>query len=326
VFPNPAGVETVYGAVKATFDLSSGTPKLADKQAKFLPADVFWADPAASSLRAAADLTLSKPATDVLLTGRAIANDAVGRMDVRLRVGHLSRTLRVFGKRQWVKRGEDWAITDPEPFTRMPLRWELAFGGQSVPVDGKPPEYEPRNPVGLGFIGSDETAIEGRALPNLEDPAHSITKPQDRPTPGCFAPVAPIWMPRRGYAGTYDDAWQRTRAPFLPKDFGPRYFNVAPPELVAPGYLVGGEAVEVSGCTAGAALRFALPKLTLSLSWDFDGREIEGQARLDTVLIEPDEARLQMVWRAALAVDKKVLRMRRFEVDCAEYSHAHEAN
>jgi hypothetical protein len=52
---------------------------------------------------------------------------------------------------------------------------------------------------------------------------------------------------------------------------------------------------------------------------DYDGKAIAAQALLDTVLIEPDKARLQMVWRAQLAVDKKLLRLTEVVVACAEH-------
>lgn len=89
---------------------------------------------------------------------------------------------------------------------------------------------------------------------------------------------------------------------------------MAPPGLVAPGYLAGGEEVEVTGCTAGAALCFRLPRPAIGLEWDFDGRSIAAAPRLDTVLIEPDQGRLQMVWRAELAVDKRLTRLRQVAV------------
>ena len=88
VLADPAGVECAYAAVKASFDLSSGVPRLAVRQAGFLAGDVHWGDPAATSLHAAADLTHLKPATDVLLLGRAVAaGGPVEAMDVSLRVG-----------------------------------------------------------------------------------------------------------------------------------------------------------------------------------------------------------------------------------------------
>lgn len=316
VFANPAGVECAYAAVKASFDVSSGEPRLAARQANFLATDVYWGDPATSSLRAAADLTLVKPGTDILLIGRAIAPaGAVSAMDVRLQVGPVSRSLRVFGDRRWVRQEQGWAISSPQPFERMPLRWELAFGGCGAQTDGTPPEYDARNPIGRGFIGSREEDFSDRPLPNIEDPGQLIATPADRPAPAGWAPIPPHWQPRQGWGGTYDASWQSQRAPYLPHDFDPRFFNVAPPGLVAPGHLEGGEAVCVEGCTASAPLRFELPRLDIGLTWDFDGRRIPAQARLDTVLIEPDQARLQMVWRAELAVDKRLTRLRQVAVN-----------
>jgi hypothetical protein len=41
-------------------------------------------------------------------------------------------------------------------------------------------------------------------------------------------------------------------------------------------------------------------------------------AALDTVLIEPDAARVSLVWRAALECDKKVLQTREVVVDLVQ--------
>jgi len=316
VFPDPGGVETAYGAVKASFELAGEHPRLASRQAALLGADVYWGDPATSSLRAAGEVTLCKPGTDVLLIGHAIAAAPTEVMQVSLRAGPVDKSVQVYGRRRWVRRAQQWAIGDPEPFERMPLRWELAFGGMGRSVQGRALEQEARNPVGTGFIASDDDRVEGRALPNLEDPREPIEQPHDRPSPAGFGPVAPAWLPRRSRAGTYDASWQRTRAPYLPADFDPRFLNAAPEDQIVPGRLIGGETVEIRGCTAAGHLRFFLPAVRLALQWEFDGRSIDGEAELDTVLIEPDLGRLQMLWRGRLAVDKKVLRLRRLSVDC----------
>lgn len=323
VFPDVAGIETAYAAVKATFTFGAEGPQLAAMQLPFLPADVFWGEPAASSLRAAGEFALSKTATDVLLTGRAIAPTADTRVaDVSLAVGPVERTVRIFGDRQWRKSGGRWVAGDPAPWSRMPLRWELAFGGVAPARDGgsgKAPDYEPRNPVGRGFVPRGAQPEAGHFLPNLEDPNEPLQEPQGRPPPACFAPIAPTWMPRREYAGTYDEAWMRGRAPYLPQDFDTRYFQVAPPELVARGFLQGGEPVRLSGFTAGGPLAFNLPQCALAIEFDFDGSALARPAQLELVLFEPDAGRLQMLWRAALAVDKKLLRLSQVTVRSARF-------
>jgi hypothetical protein len=325
VFPDVHGIESAYLVVKATFGLTAQAPRLADAQVPLLATDAYWGDPTTTSLRAAGEFALPKPATDVLLIGRAIAPAANTRVaEVSLRVGPITKTVRVFGDRQWQRRSGRWQPSEPAPWERMPLRWELAFGG-AVREPGAGPDapvrdWEPRNPVGRGLIDL-EAAGRGEPLllPNLEDPAAPISSDSDRPAPACFAPIAPTWIPRRTYAGTYDEAWTKSRAPYLPADFDARYFQLAHADLIAPGYLEGGEAVELRGFTQGEPLRFDLPALTLDATFDFDGRPRSRPLNLESVLFEPDAGRLQMLWRAGLAVDKKLLKLRAVKLRCAQY-------
>jgi hypothetical protein len=315
IFPSPQGVECAYAAVKVTYDLSSGRPEVSARQAGFLAQDVYWGDPATTSLRAAADLTLLKPSTDVMVIGRAIAPQGpVDAMEVAVCVGELHRRLLVFGERSWERAGDSWRPGAPRAFERLPLRWELAFGGMSRPHPDHPPESEPRNPVGRGFVASWDDQPEGLPLPCIEDPDMRIGSPHDHPEPAGLAPVAPVWFNRARHAGTYDAAWQKQRAPHLPLDFNPIFFHAAPPALITPRRLEGGEAVVLAGLTGGGELRFDLPRPELELAFDFAGSDIQAQPLLDTILIEPDMARLQMVWRAELVVDKRLLKLRTLHV------------
>jgi hypothetical protein len=316
VFPDAQGVETAYAVVKATFAIGRQGPLPAAEQVPLLASDVFWADPLTSSLRAAGDFTLLKPATDVLLQGRAIAPRPDTRVaDVRLKVGPVDKTVRVFGDRRWEGAGDRLKPSAPLPWERMPLRWEFAFGGVAGPAASA---HEPRNPVGRG-VAADAASLKGTLLPNLEDPDAPIVSPSDRPPPACFAPLAPTWWPRRGFTGTYDTDWTRQRAPYLPLDFDTRYFQLAPAGLVAPGHLQGGEPVELDGFTLDGSLRFDLPRLQWRCEFTFDGRRQPRPLQLETVLFEPDAGRFQMLWRAALPVDKKLLRLQQLVLRCAEY-------
>lgn len=323
VFPDTAGVESAFAVVKATFKIGANGPELAMPQLPLLAADVYWGDPTQTSLRAVGEFALPKPATDVLLVGRAIAPASNTRVaDVRLRVGPVSRTIRVFGDRHWVKVGDGkWQPSAPEVWDRMPLRWELAWGGIAPLMDGQPvQEYEPRNPVGRGFVAAKGEPTEGQALPNLEDPAALLATPADRPVPACFAPIAPTWMPRRAHVGTYDEAWTNKRSPYLPLDFDSRYFQVAPPALIAPGFLQGGEPVELAGFSMGEPITFELPQCELEIDFDFDGAKVPKPAQLEMVLFEPDAGRFQMLWRAGLAVDKKLLKLKQVNVRSRVYA------
>jgi hypothetical protein len=313
--PDPDGVDTVYAVVKGTFALGGlaewGEALPAAEQLPVAMAPVHHGEPDASSIRVPSDVGLEKPGTDVLLVGHAYAPGAwpVEQADVALAAGPVRRHVRVLGDRVWSGAAGE-TIPRPAPFERLPLVWERAFGGTDV-VDGTP-QGELRNPVGTGFRAPDgDRPPDGVRLPNLEDPAHPILSPKDRPPPACFAPVAAHWEPRRSFAGTYDDAWQRERAPYLPTDFDPRFFQLAPPELVVPGFLQGGDPVEVLGARPGGhPLRFRLPAVRVTVAYALDAGTEARTANLDTVLVEPDEMRVVVTWRAALPCDKRALRVR----------------
>jgi hypothetical protein len=319
VFSDLDGVESAYAIVKASFELKPGGLVLAEKQAPLFATDVYWGAPDQSSLRYAAEFTLPKPTTDVLLLGNAIAPRENTRVaEASLKLGSLSKTLRLFGNRQWQKTDLGWETTIPEIWERMPLRWELAFGGVAT-REGETVAFEARNPVGRGLNDGSEKEWAGKLLPNIEDPAQLIRHPTDRPTPVCFAPVAPAWSPRCQYAGTYDEAWQKSRAPYLPQDFDRRFLLTAPTGLVAPGYLQGGEPVELSGFSKNGPLRFHLPICSLDLAFDFNGAILQQKPQLETVLIEPDMQRVQLLWRTGIQVDKQLLKLREVVVNCLEY-------
>jgi hypothetical protein len=307
---DPEGIESMYTIVKGTFDLSR-TPQPVEEQAPIVAADEFHDDPLTSSIRLSSDVSLMKPGTDVVVMGNAHApyHRPTTAMDVRVQVGALDKTVRVTGDRRWEQSAAGYSATAPEPFTLMPLVWERAFGGRDetprgLVVDG-------RNPVGTGFRDpSGESAIDGIPLPNIENPNELISAWKQRPTPACFAPVSRHWEPRRFYAGTYDEQWEQQRAPVLPTDFDPRYFHFAPDGLVSPTPLVGGETVRIWGMAPDRVIELVLPTLRPEVVYRFESGREPRPTVLDTVIIQPDAGRLQMVWRAVLPTDKRTLQVR----------------
>jgi hypothetical protein len=237
-------------------------------------------------------------------------------MDVSLVVGPLRKTVRVIGDRSWKSGVFAARPTEPSPFERVPLIWEKAFGGSDAgQADASTLYAEERNPVGAGFrVKEGRKKLDDLPLPNLEDPRQLITSWTDRPAPAAFGPIGAPWAPRKMYAGTYDEAWQKHRAPYLPKDFDPRFFQVAPPDQIVAGYLKGGEPVEIIGVTPGAPLVFSLPDLCVQTVYRLDGQDHAGMTNLDTVVIEPDDARLVLTWRSSFACDKKALQVSQIRV------------
>jgi hypothetical protein len=312
--PDQRGLDTLIVVVKATFELGP-MPRLAAEQRPIVLADEHWGDPSTSSLRYPSEVHLAKPGTDVIVIGHARAprERPVTELDVAVQVGDRSKRARVHGDRFWT---EGFGVVQPsraQPFVRMPILYERAYGG----AHGS--ESEPRNPVGVGFVGtrsSDE--MLGQPVPNLDDPQRPLTRLGQTPPPIGFAAIAPSWQPRLARAGTYDARWRSNRAPYLPDDFDARFSCSAAEGLSFEQPLRGGEPLGLWGFHPERAWQFAMPCCRLEIAAIVAGTSQRLVPALETVLLETDEARMTMTWRASASVDGQLLRVERVAVGLAE--------
>ena len=109
------------------------------------------------------DIGMPKPHGEILATGSCFAprGMTLPASPVSIRVGSIHKELNVFGDRFWRKNLGMSAITDPVPFSEMPVSWPNAFGGE---------DYE-KNPTGKGIqalIRPGEAPVI--PLPNIEYP------------------------------------------------------------------------------------------------------------------------------------------------------------
>jgi hypothetical protein len=290
--------------VKGTFDIApdGGCVRAAEQVAVNLDGQPWEEDPAECSYRYEPEVAFTKPATDVVLNGHAWApRNGISEMVVSLKVGPLTKHVQVVGDRAWFKSLGQVGASKPLPFEKIPLRWERAFGGwDRSHVDPNRHVCDARNPVGRGMRPT-KTFEEGLRLPNLEDPQQPLKKLGESVAPAGFGFVSPNWQPRAALAGTYDQKWQKERAPLLPRDFDRRHLNAASPGLVAPGYLRGHEQVVAAGVVPQGTLRFNLPGLPPpQVKVVFRGKATSVPTNLDTVIIEPDERRVLLLWRGCL--------------------------
>jgi hypothetical protein len=311
--PDPDGIDTLYAIVKGSFDLprvaTDRAPAPSRVQRPIAAAAQYHDDPLTSSARVPSDVGLQKPGTDVLLVGSAHAprGAPTHAMTVSLAVGPVRKAVRVIGDRWWVDTPLGARISEPEPFTRMPLAWERAFGGSDRSIDDELLE-EARNPVGTGLRHPRSARpLRGLALPNLEDPAAPVRGTSPGPVPAGLGPIPEHWRPRRDHAGTYDDHWRRTRAPYLPTDFNTRFFHLAPADQIVAGGMTGGEVVEAIGVTPSGHLRCTLPRLAVEVGVAFGDTIERRTAMLDTVFLAPDDGVLTLTWRAAVRCDRRAL-------------------
>ncbi|MBI5017313.1 MAG: DUF2169 domain-containing protein [Deltaproteobacteria bacterium] len=290
--------------LKGTYALSPGTVAVPAPEPLLPTGDEPYPDDedGTGSLRYASDFVPRKPKADLLLVGTCHAPGGTSATSCRVTfgVGGRKKTLRVTGDRTWRSvGGVAFGVTEPEPFTSMPLRYERAFGGKGFAS----------NPLGRGF---DETSDDGdgrRALPNLEDPGRIVVSASDRPDPAGFGPLPLTWPQRLSKAGTYDDAWLKQRWPGFPVDFDEGFFNAAPADLQAES-LAGDEELFFEHLhPAHAEYRCRLPGVRPRC---FVRRRPPGAApepdlfevplSLDTLWVDVDAELLVLVWRGAQEV------------------------
>jgi hypothetical protein len=217
-----------YALVKFTYAIENGATVLTEPEP--LLYDI-WSNPDLPKFQVGSDYWFDKPATDVVVRGYAMAVD--GRpfqsSSVSVRVADRVKRIAVFGQRvvEWSKNGTA-SFSAPEPVDKVPLLYQLAYGGfdPRVPIPAEQAEdyqrlleegqaYDhpglyPRNPVGKGYIAL-PGPVEGLELPNLEDPS-DLLRPERlcagapelwyrQPLPYCFEPMVGLTFPRVRYMG-----------------------------------------------------------------------------------------------------------------------------
>ena len=286
-------------AVKACYHIgSNGDLRLADEQLPPLLAAEYFGEPGQSSLRYDADLVPPKPTTDIVLNGTAYAPGAVPSREflVSLRLDTLRKVLRVRGNRHWEAGLLGLKPTPEDPVEQLPIRYERAWGGYDRhDPNPKHQAWDGRNPVGRGVVARDSRR-EGTPLHNFE----YLDGEPHKTGPAGFGALDSFWSPRREFAGTYDQAWQKNRHPLLPLDWDARCLQCAPVDQQPRQPLRGGEPLELVNLTPSGRLELQLPRVYLAFSTQIDGRREEHRGQLASVIIEPDQARLILVWTTTL--------------------------
>lgn len=221
---------------------------------------------------------------EIMLRGTCYApgGNPVPSCAVKLGVGAWSKILRVSGRRVWSDGFAGAAMSQPIPFTTMPIDYAGAFGG---------PGYA-ANPVGKGF-GTSE-------VPSVELARELVRSRSDRPAPAGFGPLNPAWPPRNGKLGKeYGRAYREKRAPFYAEDFDWTFFQSAPADQQLAGYLRGDEEIVLQNLhPTTPVLSARLPGIRIRVFVnDVNGLFREVRMNLDTLFVDPDAQTLYLTWR-----------------------------
>ncbi|MEM8813291.1 MAG: DUF2169 domain-containing protein [Pseudomonadota bacterium] len=246
------------------------------------------------------DMAMPKAYGEVLVHGRAEAphGKPVQFLDVGVRIGGLTKSIRVFGDRVWHRPHLTSAIraSEPRPFETMPLDMSRSFGGADFAY----------NPNGRGHNAT--SLVDSGVLvplPNLEDPANPIVSPDQVAVPVSLGPIDFSLPQRQIKAGTYDDDWLENDFPGLAKDVDWSIFNAAAPDQWIKDGFTGDEDFTLTGFNADEAAGFGrLPGLRVR---GFVRQETpdgplfyEVPMRLDTVWLFPNIQQGVVIWRGVV--------------------------
>jgi hypothetical protein len=308
----PSGRELLVLAIKGTFVIPKldEPVRLAEEQLPLILADTFTGKPGFSAPVSEIDYAPRKQACDVLLTGHACAPEGstVQRLRVGLRVGPMEKVFDVVGDRVWQAGLSGISASAPQPFSRMPVSYDRAFGGADrCSDDERKHDAYLVNPVGRGWHKHLKNAwVDGAPLPNTEVVGEQVKFPSDQYQPMALGPIGRGWAQRARFAGTYDQAWRDNDCPFLPRDFDERYYQAAPEDQQVP-LPQGPMEVVLSGFHPDGPRRFVLPYVELPVQlFPKRGDPEHLMARMDTVALEPDVARFTMTWRVARPLKKSL--------------------
>ena len=285
--------------------------ELLDEQMPLVMTDVFSGEPGFSAARYENDFAPTKPRCDVLLNGSCHAPG--GRLalsvDVGIKVGPLTKAFRVVGPRNYKAGLFTQRIDPPQPFAVLPITYNTAYGGvDRSNEDPAQHQWYSLNHAGVGYHPkASANDLNDKPMPNTEELGNPVTRPDGSYKPMAFGPIGRAWKQRLRWAGTYDQKWLDNQFPFLPQDFDTRYFQCAAEDQQMD-YPRGGEDVVLWNLTPQGKTTFRLPAdLRLPvLFFGRDGAMTEVPAVIDTVLLDADESRLALVWRASIPLRRNI--------------------
>lgn len=214
-----------------------GRCELADEQLP-LQQEVVYADEGQDLVVADSDMFPFKPATDVVVLGHVHALTPQREIGVGLRIGRTHKLVKVLGARRATVASDGRVLfSAPEPFSKIPLTFALAYGGRDRHAEAKfgipaakfaqflPPGFDvarlspfryPRNPCGRGYlVEASRAAVDELELPLFEDPEDRLTTERlaagdpkrwtNMPVPQSLGWLGHAWFPRSAFFGVLPD-------------------------------------------------------------------------------------------------------------------------
>ena len=309
-----AGHVWLVVVVKGTFDFPDtpgGEVRQSAEQVPLVFADTQTGEPGYSATLWETDFAFRKPRCDVIANGYAYAPGGrpAERVPVGIKVGNWSKLFEVIGHREWRAIGPVFTSTSPQPFIKIPITYDNAWGGvDKLDREDKLPASHKYNPVGTGWSrAKNQRFIPGLRLPNTQAVGEEIRSPFGDYKPMSFGPMGRGWPGRIEFGGTYDQNWIDNVFPFLPADFDDRYFQMAPPDQQID-HPRDGEEVQLINLTPQGRESFRLTNTILPVTLFRNGSPtFEAMLSPDTILFDPENRRFSLVWRTSQRIKRSIL-------------------
>ncbi|MFT8417231.1 MAG: DUF2169 domain-containing protein [Acetobacter sp.] len=299
IIDDSKGEESPVIIVKACFDLTQNLPAQFSDNCPEFSNDVLYKDEIGRSLAWANDLERYKPNFDFLVLGSFFAPEgkAVPQSMVGFQFGPMEKRLRIIGPRVATVDGDgQWSVTPPTPLTELALRWEFSAGGLD----------DARNPFGMGAEAMPrENNCPGALykLPMIEAVDDPPWTPVRSVVPANMVPEPSFFSSRQKKMGTRDRRWTLFRAPLPPLDFDPSVANSAPAGQQAVGEPYGHEVMRFANMHPSHPIFSAtLPESVPFVAFAPVGSDHACPVwlKLDTIVAQPDQEKLTLLWRAPL--------------------------
>jgi len=231
------------------------------------------------------DTGMPKPQAEYLVSGKYFSpgSEPVHGGEVKVVLGEKSKSLYVFGDREWVL----GVPSEAETITEMPIDYTRAYGGANYTA----------NPVGIGF--------QEERLPNIENPDSILTSPKASVQPAGLGVMDLRSDQRQRYQGTYDENYLHKYYPGYPADFDWHSFMCAAQDQWSTDYFSGNEHFELHNLhPQNSLISGRLPDYRARC---FIAREKgagleELGLNLDTVWFFPEMDLGMLIWRTGLEV------------------------
>lgn len=288
-------------AVRVTYDVENGNAVVSKNQEWKLERKQWHSEYGLVE----SDDVYKRGGVDILVFGSARAPKSLPVKSTSVEVKFNKKTINriaVFGDRVWEKSILGMDISNPKPFTEMPLTLENTFGGHAE-WDGLKIPYA-NNPYGKGYNYSKDDCM-GKPLPNIENPEKLIRKWSDQPDPvgvACLPQLSELHIRDNV---TFDKEGKMTK-------FDSKFYNTAFPAMIVD-KVQENDTIEIIGMSDNI-FQFKIPPQSLTMKVSMNERFREWQMYIEQVGLIIDKNKVFITYRYPINYILTPLEIRKCEI------------